>query len=241
MPPRSALVPPRLGVGTLANGASDPVPFGVPGTWTLSKRDQFTDLSNWIKAGSGSDPGNIFDYGPNPTAWQPSNVSISGGVVTCTVTAGTPPQGGGISTTGLWNFGYGFIQFEARGTTGAWPAVWFASPTSVKEIDAYERSAWNGTGSTAIHALHTSYTPDVQESATATTDATNWHTYGVLWQSGQHFKFYVDGVLSWESTFIFSPDAGHYCLISNTSYSGSSGDTGTLDVRNLIFWTGTAS
>lgn len=220
-----------------------PMPLGVPGTWIVVKREQFAgtdvDGATWKKAGGPFDDGVTVDYGPNPTAWDPANVSVSGGVVTCAVTAGSPPMGGGIFTKGLLNFGYGFIQFEAKCSTGAWPAVWLQSTTSVKEIDAFERTAWNGSGSTTIHALHTSYSPDVQETATATTDSTNWHTIGILWQSGQHFKFYVDGILTWESTFIFSPDAGHYALISNTSYSGSSGDTGTLNVRDLIYWTGT--
>lgn len=229
---------------TYRHGVYVPVaPLGVPGSWTLVHRDQFpgsdVDLDTWLKAGGPDDDGITFDYGPNPTAWDPDNVSVTGGVVTCTVTAGTPPMGGGIATKGLLNFGYGFIQFEAKCSTGAWGAVWLYSPTNGYEIDAFERAAWEGATGHVVHALHMPLADPDEEQSDATTDGTDWHTVGVLWQSGEHFKFYVNGVLSWESTFIFAPEADHFALISNTSYTGSSGDVGTIDVRDFCVWTGT--
>jgi hypothetical protein len=230
--------------------SSPPVPLGVSGTWTLASRDEFDnptiDPNKWIRAGDAggsgytADPGNIFDYGPNPTAWTPSNISISGSVATFSVTSGSPPVGGGVASLGKITVGYGYLEVRCRGTTGAWPAVWLMTyvPGSVKEIDLAERAAWNGTNSDFIHALHTSYSPDVQETHSASSDGTNWHVYGVWWQPGQAFKFYVDGVLTWTSTFIFSPGPDQYWILSNTSFSGSSGDSGALEVDYVRYWTG---
>jgi hypothetical protein len=232
------------------------VPLGVPGNWVLATNDEFegsvVDPAKWIRAGDAggsgytADPGNIFDYGPNPTAWTPSNILISGSIATFSVTPGSPPMGGGVASLGKITEGYGYLEVRARGTTTAWPAVWLmtAVPGSVKEIDLWERSAWGGVGTTVIHALHTSYSPDVQESATANIsgtpiDSTVWHTVGVLWQPGEHLKFYVDGVLSWESTFIFAPGPDQFWILSNTSYSGSSSDSGSLEVDYVRYWTGT--
>ncbi|HET9691985.1 MAG TPA: glycoside hydrolase family 16 protein [Acidimicrobiales bacterium] len=177
-----------------------PMPVGdLPG-WHQTFADDFT--------GTALDPtlwGNPFagEPGGDPAAWwDPSQVTVGGGLLTLstTYTSGAPNGAhwvsGGISLRDSRAQAYGKYELRMRGDAAygvadiamLWPVSGWPP-----EIDFYE-DGWSAAGtrtgtSATVHWDGANYTFQVRQ---GTIDFTHWHTVGVEWTPGS-IVYTVDG------------------------------------------------
>ena len=181
------------------------IPMAVPidDTWKLTFDEEFNgdtlDTTKWVSNWFGS-PGQVTKpCNSNETAaYNPANVSVSGGCLrikataqNSTVAGKTYPDTSGIinSYQAYWQtFGYFEAKMNLVGQTGAianWPAFWLDGENwpADGEIDVME-----GLNGKAAFHLHNSAG---SQGGAAAGDFTGWHTYGVLWVPGK-LEFYYD-------------------------------------------------
>jgi LEA14-like dessication related protein len=196
-------------------GGGNPVPLGIPGSWTLKFADEFNGTSlntadwwpNWVNASSPTEitvPVNTTE----DAAYDPAQVTVSGGTLRLTlisnpITLGGktyPYRSGMIQTEGRHScncpmHAFTFGAFEARiylpgsgSSIANWPAWWTDGqnwPTD-GEMDIME-----GLSGSAAYHFHSDTT---HAGASVSGNFTGWHTYGSRWQSGR-VDFYYDGAL----------------------------------------------
>jgi len=197
----------------MSKTSTDPVPLGIPGSWTLKFHDEFNgttlDTTSWWPNWFGS-PRTYITPPVNPTeavAYDPAQVTVSGGYLNLSLVAKPVTiygktyqyrsgmiQTNGVGNTPLRQFTYG--AFEARinlpaaadGTIANWPAWWTDGqnwPTD-GEMDVLE-----GLSGSACYHFHS---PTTAAGACPVGRFTGWHTYGANWQNGV-VDYYYDGVL----------------------------------------------
>jgi|GEM_PF-1170543 len=188
-------------------GGGNPVPLGIPGTWTLKFADEFNGTSlntaDWTPNWLGScctqitAPVNTTE----DAAYDPAQVTVSGGtlrfaLISSPITIGSktyPYRSGMIQSNGKHQYTFGAFEarlyFPASGTSIAnWPAWWTDGqnwPTD-GEMDIVE-----GLSGSACYNFHSQQSPP---GGCPTGNFTGWHTYASNWQSGV-VKYYYDGVL----------------------------------------------
>ena len=204
---RSTTVAPST-TTTVANNAAtagSPLPVGAPaGTWNLAFDSEFNgtslDTTQWSTGwfGSGVTKGvNSLET----ECMDPAQVSVSNGALNLAAIAKPESCGGAtqpytsgmVTTNGLFNFTYGYM--EARiwlpGSTSVvdWPAFWADGqnwPTT-GEIDVME-----GLGGPVQAHFH--YTGGSLGPLTGVGNFTGgWHTFAADWEPGS-VTFYYDGV-----------------------------------------------
>jgi len=244
---RSTTVAPST-TTTVANNAATagtPLPVGAPsGTWNLAFDSEFNgtslDTTQWSTGWFGSG----ITKGVNSAETEcmdPSQVAVSGGALNITAIAKpetcggvTQPYASGIVTTnGLFNFTYGFM--EARiwlpGTTSVsdWPAFWADGqnwPTT-GEIDVME-----GLGGQAQAHFHYAAGALGPLSATGTVTG-GWHTFAADWESGS-ITYYYDGINI--GTFTSGVTSAPMYLILNLATSTNVVTPATMKVDYVRVW-----
>jgi hypothetical protein len=126
-------------------------------------------------------------------------VTVSGDALHLTWTRGGSSNDISISTNASWKYGYFEARMKWNPTTGAWPAFWmipFGGSGLTGEIDIFEGQGddagaffgsiheWNGSSHLWVN------TPNRYP---ISVDWTQYHTYGILWEPGGVFTWYLDG------------------------------------------------
>jgi len=206
----TATVATRVG-GAAPVGGSPGAGTGTPtgtGSWGEPSRSAyFTDssvLSDWWVYSGTTQHGNR----------TPDAISFTGGVMT--ITGDANRNDAGIA----WGPGqtYGAWEVRVRAPEGAanydpvlllWPDAenW---PTG-GEIDFME--IWNDPTRQAVNTVLHYSSSNLQTGATVPIDATQWHTYAVLWTPAE-ITTYVDGVPFFHTTdtSTFPPGPMHLCI-----------------------------
>jgi hypothetical protein len=185
--------------------------------WTLAWDDEFSgtalDTTKWGYF-TGNNQGGFDDSGP-PT------IAVSGGhlvITTWTNTTGVQHTGWINTENGFQNcYGYWEASIRFNESSGEWSAFWL-QPSTINnvsspadpadngtEIDivehrlnhanqADENLHWNGYGSSEVNGG-----PGTVNNPGSTSLQGNWHTYGLMWNTGT-YTFYIDGTVVGTST-----------------------------------------
>jgi beta-glucanase (GH16 family) len=124
-----------------------------------------------------------------------SNVTETPGLATITAqTPGSTWTSGILSTNGLEQFQYGFIDVRAKlpASAGFWPAIWmYGANSSSQELDIME---FLGTDVTQVYqTMHEASGAYEQVASTSTNWTSSYHDFEMLWEPGQ-VTFYIDNV-----------------------------------------------
>jgi hypothetical protein len=170
-------------------------PPNIPGTWTLDWADEFNDnsLDGWNT--------NIWwgkTDGMGDEVTSPNNVSVSGGTLNLTATrnASRGYTSGLVTSEGLHDFQYGYVEAKMDLPTGAgfFPAFWMLPSNhndGLGEIDIVEYVG----GAEAHLNYHIDGPGDDAESDDfdmSSPPDQGYHTYGVDWQQDK-ITWYIDG------------------------------------------------
>jgi beta-glucanase (GH16 family) len=183
-----------------------------------------------------------------------SAVSVSGGALHLTWTRGGVSDIS-VSTSATYHYGYFEVRMKWNPTTGAWPAFWMIPSAGIQhtgEIDVFEGQGddagayfatlheWNG--SSQLWQSSPNRFP-------VSVDWTQYHDYGLLWEPGGKFTWYLDGsvihqitgapsIFDTQSVFlILSMQEGANWSVGNLS--GVSVNSLTLDVESINVYTST--
>ena len=190
---------------TASAGSASTLPSPIAGTnYQLVFDDEFNGTSinpaNWNQVGPWG--------GPVASAWanfsypslsgNMSNVSeANGATITAQNTGGGYTgtwTGGLLSTNGLHQFEYGFVEAYAKlpAGQGFWPAIWmYGSNSSSDELDIME--FLGGDVTHVYQSMHESTGAREQVAPTSTNWTSGYHLYQMLWEPGQ-VNFYIDNV-----------------------------------------------
>jgi len=180
-----------------------PGPPGDPATWHLTFDDEFNgtslDTSNWSTGWFGSgitapvSPGELECY-------DPAQVNVAGGELDLNLIAKSESCGGQtrpyasglVSTSGKFNFTYGYIEARAwlpgAGSVADWPAIWT------------DGQSWPADGEMDLveglqgHACWHFHDPlGAPGGCAPSPDTGGWHTFGADWEPGI-VTYYYDGL-----------------------------------------------
>jgi beta-glucanase (GH16 family) len=228
--PPPANDPPPASEGLVPNG-------GPGGAWKLEFHDEFSGDSlnpaKWKNEDSTSSP----TYGPQGgTAFEPSNVSVSGGHAELALHpnspyAGSPHSGARIDTYERFSFTYGYLEFRAKMPTydDSWAALW-------TNADSHPGAGpdWPANGEFDVaETLGNARNPLVHVHKGATQGSlddrswrgggrtygdanTAWHTYAMDWEQDR-IRFYYDGTLVCTYTSVLDdgwiPNQPHHVIL----------------------------
>jgi beta-glucanase (GH16 family) len=180
-----------------------------PGPWTLVFDSEFSgsslDTSQWSTGWFGSGITRPVNNNEQE-CYDPAQVSVGGGALSLTAVAKSETCGGEtrpwasgmVTTNGLFNFTYGYMEarvwLPGSGSIADWPAFWADGqswPTD-GEIDVMEGLA----GRACVHFHNTEGGPGKCSNATFTG---GWHTFAADWEPGS-LTFYYDGTALWQDT-----------------------------------------
>jgi len=129
--------------------------------------------------------------------WLASHGSVAGGMITMSEyqdpALNNEWVGTGLCTRSSWTSGMAFVR--ARADVGARVSVVFGLigvSTWPPEIDFYEDMPTTNTRQYFTATTHYGPNDSMVVKANSTVDATQWHTYGVAWNSST-ITYYVDG------------------------------------------------
>jgi beta-glucanase (GH16 family) len=246
--PPPANDPPPASEGLVPNG-------GPGGAWKLEFHDEFSGDSlnpaKWKNEDSTSSP----TYGPQGgTAFEPSNVSVSGGHAELALHpnspyAGSPHSGARIDTFGRFSFTYGYLEFRARmpNHDGSWTALWTNADShpgpgpdwpANGEFDVAETL---GNARNPLVHVHKGATQGSLEDRSwrgggrTYADAdTAWHTYAMDWESSR-IRFYYDGSLVCTYTPVLDdgwiPDQPHHVIVNMQAFGADQAPPGADVMR----------
>ena len=179
------------------NSTTRTLPSPISGTnYQLVWSDEFNgtsvDTSKWNKVGPWGHP---VASGWANFSYLTSNVSEANGVATITAQkSGSNWTGGILSTNGLYQFEYGFVEVRAKLPTGQgfWPAIWlYGDNSSLDELDMME--FLGGDASTAYQSYFDPSGALKQVQPKSSDWTSGYHLYGMLWAPGS-LTYYIDGV-----------------------------------------------
>jgi len=184
-----------------------PVPFGVPGNWTLKFSDEFDlghlDTSRWATgwlAEGVTHPVNEWEL----ACYDPTCVSVSG--QNLRLAAINKPQSvdgvrypyssGMINTAWKYEFQGGYFESRVYSPLAGvgianWPAWWMDGHNwpVTGEIDIFE-----GLGGDAAYHFHFQGGGGPRQAGSDVPgDYSGWHVYGAHWQPGNRIDYYYDG------------------------------------------------
>ncbi len=155
---------------------------------------------------------------------------------------------GGVETEGKYvkKFGYFVCRAKLPRTWGHWPSFWLmgksvntvnGSGTDGTEIDIFEgfkfwwpegndRRINHGLHYDGYGAAHQHLGKQLRMADFGDPDASEYHTFAVWWTTDK-YRFYVDGILTWETTFGgVSQVAQHLMLTDEVGIVGDAKKTG---------------
>ena len=189
--------------------------------------------------------------------YQPSQVSVRGGVLRLEARASTSPHGGrtypyvsgmvssGRSGDGLadrarlaFTYGTVTVRFRTPAGHGLWPAIWMLPATNqpLPEIDLLEQHG--DEPRRASMNLHVAGPDGVEETSRQDVVgddlSSGWHTVRLAWTPG-HLSWWLDGVLRHHVDGALVPSQPMY-LIINLAVGGRAGavDTSRLPAALLV-------
>jgi beta-glucanase (GH16 family) len=192
----------------------------------------------------------------------PDAVSVGDGVLTITTyTEGGKHYTGMVSTEGLFDICYGYIEARVQwaDAPGTWSAFWSLSPTmgnpigdvaaAGMELDFVEHRAMNNEGANfsgkANFTLHwDGYGKEHQVASMETAElglGSGFHVYGFEWTETA-YRWFIDGKLLWEVTAPISKRPQFLVLSSEVMSEawsqkippGGYGDRATSNVNMLV-------
>jgi beta-glucanase (GH16 family) len=211
---------------TASAGSASTLPSPIAGTnYQLVFDDEFNGTSinpaNWNEVGPWGHPvaSSWANFSYPSLSGNRSNVSVANGSATITAReSGSNWTGGILSTNGLHQFEYGFVEAYAKlpAGQGLWPAIWmYGSNSSFDELDIMELL-----GSDVTHVYQTMHENSgaIEQVAPANTNWTSeYHLFQMLWEPGQ-VTFYIDNVET--ATFTQNVPAEPMYLMLNLDVGG---------------------
>lgn len=191
------------------------------------------------------------NHGPTELEWyQPQNVSVGDGLLHLTAKQEQVTDNAGrkydytsgmVTTTGKFNFTYGYAEMRAKLTKGKgmWPAFWMlpADDTWPPEIDVMEHL---GHEPNRVHMGHHWQTPTGKQNAGTSyvgpDYSADYHTFGVDW-SPEALIFYVDGVETYRYTTAANISSKPFYLLANLAVGGEwpgSPDNATVFPQSVL-------
>ena len=178
------------------NPTTPTLPSPIAGSnYQLTFDDKFNGTSinpaNWNEVGPWGKP--VASTAAN-FSYNTSNVSEANGVAITAQESGGNWTGGILSTNGLYQFEYGFVEAYAKlpAGQGFWPAIWmYGSNSSSDELDIME--FLGGDVTHVYQTMHESTSALEQVAPTSTNWTSGYHLFQMLWEPGQ-VTFYIDNV-----------------------------------------------
>jgi len=167
--------------------------------------------------------------------YSPSGAVVDSGALSLTATkahSGTKAYASGaVTSDGLYDFTYGYVEMRARipRGRGLWPAFWLLSRYSGQEIDVLEVLGDDPARNHMTLHLESGASKSEEGSSWAGPDlSAAYHTYAADWEPGG-ITWYVDGVERFRSK---TKVAAHpMCLIANLAVGGPSSWPGSPDAE----------
>jgi beta-glucanase (GH16 family) len=237
---------------TPTDPSTNPMPLGVPGSWTYKFGDEFTGPvawgSKWSDSSSAEADNGHGNMGNQQLEWNhKANCSTTDGVLSLTAKPDsiTSPSGQHyawssclLSSSPSYAFRYGYIEIRAQlpGPTGFWPAFWTwqaAGNNQWTETDVFEFYSDNHSrlyltqhsGAGGHLTYNTPFDP-----------TTGFHTYGAdIAPDGT--RFYVDGKLVYTAPGTSTGMTN--IIVDNFVYSRippAAGATGVMKVDYVRAW-----
>lgn len=176
-------------------------PYDDPNHFILDTEDNFNSLNT-----------NLWNNNPNfswgQETYSPNNVIVSNGVLTLKCEKiGNTYVSGGVKTTGLRSFSYGYFEIESKtplsGNKGPWGGFWMhTAEGGWDELDVLEPNGWDNYLGTqyniGVSASNSGSHESFAKTITLSQDmSSSFHKYAVIW-TPKYVQFLYDGVPVYE-------------------------------------------
>lgn len=176
-------------------------PYDDPKHYILDTEDNFEYLNT-----------NLWNNNPNfswgQETYSPNNVIVSNGVLTLKCEKiGNSFISGGVKTSGLRSFSYGYFEIESKtplsGNKGPWGGFWMhTGEGGWDELDVLEPNGWDNYLGTQYHigvsASNSGSHESFAKTITVSQDmSSSFHKYAVIW-TPKYVQFLYDGTPVYE-------------------------------------------